>query len=247
MSESLYIYAFMGEACVCEAAGIKDAPVRCVGTGDVFALVSEAPSGKIRPQRSMLVGHQRVLSSIATQTTTLPASFGLVAESERSVLEMLRVEGDSIREELERVGGCVEMSVELSLDVPNVFEYLVSIDDELRDRRDRLVSLGDRASHDDRVATGRRVERVINALRAEYGEQVLSGISDVCREISVSDVSGDDELFSAACLVERSRVGELEEAVHNLAETMDDMLAFTFSGPFAPHNFVHLRLDAVAA
>lgn len=247
MSDAVYIYAFTGEPVESDAQGLKDAPVRTLSSEGIFAIVSDAPSGKIRPQRSLLVGHQRVLTEVAAKTTTLPASFGLVAESEQNVRDMLLNEGEAIRAELDRVGGCVEMSVGLKLDVPNVFEHLVEIDDDLRARRDHLVSAGSQATHDDRVAAGRRVDKLLQTLRAQYGAEVVAAIEPVCREISVSEGGAEEDLFSAACLVEASRVQELEDAIHALAETLDDTFAFTFSGPFAPHNFVSLRLDTAAA
>jgi hypothetical protein len=241
---SLYIYAFCdrpAEGLALE--GLNGAPVRFVEAGGVFAAVSDAPAGRLRPQRRLLAAHQGVLAAIAGEVSTLPAAFGLIADSEDMLIDAVTQNASTLAGELERVAGCVEMEVRLGWDVPSVFEHLVEIDETLRAMRDRLVALGDGAPHDLRVEIGRRVERVLEANRNASAHAVIEGVEDACREIDRLDPASESELVRLTALVAKDSIPAFEAAIQRIAESFDDTHAFRLSGPFAPHSFVDLHLD----
>lgn len=240
----LAIYAFADADASTDLPGLGGQPVHVIEIEGIRVAVSEAPSGRLRPQRSLLAAHQSVVASIAQQAATLPVSFGMVCDSLGELERIVADRADAISDELARVGGCVEMGVTLTLDVPNVFEHLVRIDDELRSGRDELSSLGDAAPHDLRVAVGRRVEAVLNALRAQHAADLLGALDGPCREIIETPPSGEAHLAGAACLVDRNDLQRFERAIEALAATLDERYAFSIAGPFAPHHFVDLHLEA---
>lgn len=244
MEGSLYIYAFCDRpAASQELEGLKGAPVRFVEAGGVYAAVSDAPDGRLRPQRRLLAAHQAVLSAIAGEVSTLPAAFGLVADSETMLTETVEQNAETLTGELHRVAGCVEMEVRLGWDVPAVFDHLVSIDDELRAMRDQLVKLGESAPHDLRVEIGRRVERVLEANRNEASQIVIEAIAESCKEIERLDASSETELARLSVLIAKEDLAAFEAAIDAVAEQFDDSYAFRLAGPFAPHSFVDLHLD----
>jgi hypothetical protein len=242
--QPVYIYAF------CDAAhadssleGLEGRPVRFVECKGVFAAVSDAPDGRIRPQRKLLASHQRVLSSLAESIPTLPAAFGLVADSVSQLEAAVRDNTESLQTELERVGRCVEFDLRLAWEVENVFEHLVSLDDELAALRDELVSMGEQAPHDLRVRIGRRVERVLAAHREGASAAVIDTIAPACREIDATEPTSEAELVRLAVLVGRDDAERYEELVGIAAGRFDDTHVFKLAGPFAPHSFVDLHLD----
>ena len=243
MEGSLYIYAFCDRpARGATLEGLNGAPVRFVEAGGVFAAVSDAPSGRLRPQRRLLAAHQGVLAAIAGEVSTLPAAFGLIADSEDMLADAVSKNAATLTGELERVAGCVEMEVRLGWDVPSVFEHLVSVDEPLREMRDRMVAMGENTPHDLRVEIGRRVERVLEHHRAEASALVIEGVSEACREIEHLDPSSESELVRLTALVAKEDTEAFESAVERVAERFDDTHAFRLSGPFAPHSFVDLHL-----
>lgn len=244
MDQPVYIYAFCDSAHAdTTLEGLGGEPVRFVECKGVFAAVSDAPEGRIRPQRRLLASHQRVLSSLAESIPTLPAAFGLVADSVSQLEAAVRDNTDSLQTELERVGRCVEFDLRVAWDTENVFDHLVTLDDELHAMRDQLVSMGEQAPHDLRVQIGRRVERVLAAHREAATAAVIETISPACREIDAMDASSENELVRLAILVGRDDAEEYERLVGVAAEQFDDTHVFKLAGPFAPHSFVDLHLD----
>lgn len=248
MSNGLYVYAFVDRACAVEdLVGIGQAPVALIGSGPPFALASEHSGARLRPDRRSLGAHQRVLSAISDRAAVLPTTFGVVADSAAELRDLIERHADDITVGLGRVSGCVEMSLRVQLDVPNVFEHLVGQDDELRALRDELVRRGDGASHQLRVDTGRRVERVLNALRDEHARVVEEALAEPCRELAPGPAGGECDLCSVACLVERDALGRFDAAVESLGEALPDEVLISLGGPFAPHSFVDLHLAAQSA
>lgn len=244
MSEPVYIYAFCDGQCeAVPVEGLCGASIRFVSFGDVSAAVSSAPGGRLRPQRRLLSAHQAVLSWLADRIPTLPAAFGLVAESVPVLERAVRDHAESIRAELDRVGRCVEIDLRLAWDTENVFEHVVSIDDGLRELRDRLVAMGDAAPHELRVSVGRRVERVLAAHRDDAGQRLIDAIAPVCSEIEMVDPGSESELVRLSVLVAREERDALERRVVEAARQFDDAHVVRLSGPFAPHSFVDLHLD----
>ncbi|MEL7484609.1 MAG: GvpL/GvpF family gas vesicle protein [Planctomycetota bacterium] len=244
MSQPVYIYAF----CETDAEprlpdGIAGAPVRVIECGPLTAAVSDVNAGRVRPQRRMLAAHQQVVSTLAESVPTLPAAFGLIADSVDELVGAVHDNVDALRAELDRVGNCIEFDVRLVWDAENVFEHLVSIDGVLASMRDELTSLGDGAPHELRVEVGRRVERVLASHRAAGSAAIVDAIAPVCREIDESEPSGEHELVRLAALVEREQRSAFEDAVAEAAEHFDTSYLLRLAGPFAPHTFVDLHLS----
>lgn len=244
MDQPLYIYAFCNAAPADTALeGLNGEPVRFIESKGVFAAVSDAPTGRIRPQRKLLAAHQRVLGALAETIPTLPAAFGLIADTPELLEAAVGENAESLQSELDRVGRCIEVELRVAWDTDNVFEHLVSIDEHLRDLRDDLVSMGDAAPHDLRVSVGRRVEALLAAHRDAASRAVIDGIAPVCREIESMDPTSENELVRIAALVAREEHGAFEDLVGRVAEQFDETHVFKLAGPFAPHSFINLHLD----
>ncbi|MEO0512554.1 MAG: GvpL/GvpF family gas vesicle protein [Planctomycetota bacterium] len=248
MSQPIYIYAFCDQpADTGELAGLSGGTLRFLEAGGVYAAISDAPRGRLRPQRRMLAAHQNVLASIAGRVSTLPCAFGLVAETQAQLETAMHEHAASIQAELARVAGCVEFDVKLAWDVPDVFDQLVELDPVLANLRSELASHGTAAPHELKVSVGRRVEAVLQAHRSEAVHAILDALSPRCREITPRDVTDEADLAHAAALLPRSEAEAFERAVEELATRFDGSHVIRIAGPFAPHSFVELRLELAAA
>ncbi len=245
-NQSLYVYGFGEEPPGNLLVGLDDAPVEALVAEGVYAIVSRTPRGRVRPRRALLSAHHRVVSTLASAQTILPASFGLIADSRDALLELMREQGPAIRHELDRLHGCVEIELTLRWDVDNVFEHLVSIDASLRDRRNELTRLGDLASHQLKVEIGRHVESLIAHHREEHSSTVLLEVEPVCEAIRHGDPRDEAELLTIACLLHRSRLDTFKAKLECVASCFDESFAFNIKGPFAPHSFVNLNLETAA-
>jgi hypothetical protein len=86
-----YIYAIIGDTQgrIYENSGIDGRKVYSIPAGRVTAVVSDLPGEKIRPERAHLAAHQGVLKRLMAESTPLPTSFGIVADSPQAVRNML--------------------------------------------------------------------------------------------------------------------------------------------------------------
>lgn len=238
----VYVYAFIDEPLEESLAGLDGAPTFCLSAAGATALVSAAPEGRLRPERSRLAAHQRVVAAAAAQRTALPASFGLIAESQSCLRSLLSEEGEALAGEFARVRGCVEHGVTIAW-AGDAFASLVERDEELRALRDELSRLGPRAPHELKVSVGRRVERSLASEREIAAELARAALSPVVRELVEEEPGPERELARAACLVERSRSAALDAALESLARELDEFFVIEVRGPFAPHHFVRLELS----
>ncbi|MEN0020789.1 MAG: GvpL/GvpF family gas vesicle protein [Planctomycetota bacterium] len=240
----LYIYAFCGSRFDADhIEGVGDQGVRFIERAGIFAAVSDAPPGRIRPRRHLLRTHQHVLASLAASIPTLPAAFGLVAASPDLLAAAIEENADDLHAELERVGRCVEMDVRLGRDAARVFDHLVSVDETRRAMRSEMVSLGDEAPHDLRVEVGRRVEYVLTHHRESARDAIIRGLEPVCREIELAEPSSESDLVCLAALIGRDERSAFDAAIESLAEAFDESHVIRIAGPFAPHSFLDLHVD----
>jgi hypothetical protein len=243
---SLYVYGFAEEPPGSLLVGVDDAPVEALAAEGVYAIVSPTPRERVRPRRRLLSAHHRVVSTLAGEQTVLPASFGLIADSRDALLALMQEHASELREELDRLHGCVELELTLRWDVENVFEHLVSIDASLRERRNELTRLGAMAPHQLKVEIGRHVESLIAAHREEHASTVLVEIEPLCEAIRHGEPRDEAELMNIACLIGRDRLDAFRAGLERVAACFDETFAFSIKGPFAPHSFVNLNLQGAA-
>jgi hypothetical protein len=223
--------------------GIDGRMVYSIPVGRVAAVVSDLPSGVIRPERSRLAAHQEVLKKLMAEATPLPMSFGTLADSPEAVRKMLSRNQQALLEQLRRVAGRVEMGLRVTWDVPNIFEYFVNTHPELRLARDRLLGGHREATQEQRIEVGRMFDRLLNEDREAYADKVEGILAPHCMEIERNKCRNERELMNLACLVERAAMPQFEGGVFKAAQQFDNNFAFDYNGPWAPHNFVEIDLE----
>jgi len=241
----LYLYAVApspGEGTL-GFPGIDGKPVCAISSGRLAAIVSEAPNGKIRPERRYLAAHQDVLKRLMQTSTVLPVSFGIIADGPGAIETVLARNRKGFLEQLNRVTGKVEMGLRVTWDVPNIFEYIVNTHPALRVARDRLLSNPRGPSQDDKIELGEMFNRMLNEDREACTEKVTGILARCCFEIQPNPCRSEREVMNLACLVGREKQDKFQAAVFEAAKLFDNSFAFDYNGPWAPHNFVEMDLS----
>jgi len=223
--------------------GLQGGKVYTIGNGVLAAVVSDIENKKLRPERRNLAAHQEVLKQLTRGTDLLPMSFGIIAESSRSVERILTKNREDFLEQLERVAGKVEMGLRVAWDVPNIFELMVNTHPELREARDRLLGSNQNPSQEDRIEIGRMFDRILQQDRENHTDHVEEILGEHCTEIKQNKCRNEREVMNLACLMPRDKDQDFEKAVFEAARHFDDNYAFDYNGPWAPHNFVEMELD----
>ncbi len=229
-----------------ELLGLAGAPVHALRFEDVAALVSDHPVEKLSLLRRNLEPHHRVVREAGQQATFIPATFGHISESAEQIVDLLRDNYAAIQEELRRLAGKVEMGVKLLWDVDSIFDFFVSFDRELRNRRDRVFGKS-RPTLEEKLELGAYFDKRLKQERERLGNLISEALRTLTSEVRVNPPSDEKMVLNAAFLIERSREKEFEESLYRAAGMFDSNFALDYSGPWPPYSFVRLSLKLEAA
>jgi hypothetical protein len=225
-------------------AGLDGKEVSTIVEGRLAAVVGGVSSPRVRPERRNLGAHQEVLKKLLATTTPLPMAFGILADDPSEIRKILQRNQRTFLDQLQRVAGKVEMGLRVSWDVPNIFEYFVNTHAELRTARDRLLGGGRLATQEEKIELGRTFDRLLGEDRDNHTEQVEGILSRAGCEVNVGKCRAEREVMNLACLVQRQAQESFSSAVFQAAQRFDNNFAFDYNGPWAPHNFVDVTLEA---
>jgi len=240
----IYVYAIGrdGDDVLPALEGILGQPVYRLASGALAAIVSDCPIEIVRAERRHIAGSQRVMSALNRQFDLLPMAFGTVAQSAGALSRFLDEYCEMLTARLQHIAGTVEMSVRLSLDVPDAIAYLVQCTPELKVARDRLFGRRRPPSHGERIRLGQLCDEALRRYRDVQTAQMLASLGPSCAEIRTLPVGLEKQVANLAMLVPRDAVERFEAAVNDLAAQLPDEFSFTMGGPWPPHNFVQLEL-----
>jgi len=242
-----YIYGFTKNDAnlSLDIPGIDGRPIYMIPDNGIAAVVSDSPGGKLRPERKNLGAHNNVIKEVMKTSTILPVSFGVVADNEAELKKILKLNHDSFISQLEKLEGKVEMGLKINWDVENIFEFMVRKHRTLELFRDNIFLKPTGATHEEKLELGRMFETVLNEDREKHTAAVQNILKDYCCEIKVNKPKDEKTVMKLACLVEKSKLEQFEKGVFEVAKVFDDNYAFDFNGPWAPHNFVDIKLKTV--
>jgi len=224
--------------------GIGGAAVYVITQGSIAAVVSDIGERRIRPERKNLAAHNIVVKRLMEETTILPVAFGTIAESSKAVLRIMTDNHATFSKQLALVRGKVELGLRVVLDVPNIFEYMVKNHQELADLRDEVIGKQRGPSQTEKIEMGRLFDQLLTQDREQYSETVMDVLGPRCVEIRKNPSREEKEVMHLACLVERSSQKSFEDGVFEAANRFDNNFSFDFNGPWAPHHFVSVALQA---
>ena len=246
VATGFYVYSFLQskdrEAILSEnLTGIEDAKITVIDSGDLAVVASPIIPKKIRPQRKFLAAHQEIVTHLAKSWSMLPVSFGLIADDLDQVHHILDKNRDILIEQLNRVGGNVEMTIALKWTAENIPQYFVDRYPELKAARAMIVE--GRASREDQIELGRVYDSLMNAERSTHTKVFMDNLSPISKELEVQPNRDDADVIRLACLIAREKEEEFTAAVYQAAELFTDDFAITFNGPWPPYTFVKLALS----
>jgi Gas vesicle synthesis protein GvpL/GvpF len=240
----LFAIVHLADARPCTCPGMDDGEISTITEGRLAAVVSGVSGPKIRPERRHLARHQEVLKQLLAHTTPLPMAFGILADDTEAIHKILRRNQRMFLEQLQHVAGKVEMGLRVNWDVPNIFEYFVNTNSELRSARDRLLGGNRQPTQEDKIELGRLFERLLGETRESSTERVQSILARASFEVKTNKCRSEHEVMNLACLVAREAQESFGNAVFQAAQMFDNNFAFDYNGPWAPHNFVEVTLSA---
>jgi len=210
----IYLYAITeADAAVPDCRGLEDAELRLAPAREVAGLYSTHRSLEVRPQPEALWRHDQVVEAAMAAGPALPARFGTTFAAGDALTSALEREHDRLRDQLERVRGCVELAVR--------------------------VGLAERAAIEPAPEGGREyVERKLARRRRQQAlaRETLSPLGEVAVRARHEEGRSEDEVIRASYLVRADEVDRFSERVTLLAER-NPQLWLSCTGPWPPYSF----------
>ncbi len=226
--------------------GIDDAPVYTITHQELAAVVSDREPVELDPTRRNVLAHTRVQDALLSDYTVLPTGFGMMAQDDDKVREMLARNQAIFVQELRRLNGKIEMALTLFWNQEAMLKEMESQRGELSELRARIAS----ASSPDKsqgllIEAGRKVEHAVSNWKARYAASVYGVLKELAWDAHQNQSLGIRNILNAAFLIDRSAEKKFKEAICRLDAEYRGKIDFKSVGPLPPYDFVDIRLEPV--
>lgn len=238
-----YVYGVIDGATLTELGpiGLGETPslVYAIGLEDIAALVSDVPFEAVDPTHENVLAHERVNQHALRTHAVVPMAFGTVFQSQADVLSLLQAARATFREALDGVRDKREFGLQVLWDREQVLAEIEREDQGLRRLAAHIKQQG--ATHLARLHHSRLVEGALLDWSARHAAHILARLDEVSVASRTSKPVGDRMILNAAFLVDRSDEQAFDERVRELGAQYAPLL-LRLSGPWAPYNFVSVKL-----
>lgn len=197
--------------------------------------------GDALPSRDNLMAHQKVISQVMNHHTVIPMSFGNVFSSKEDVLYIAQ----HLVDQFEWLFPELENKMEVGLKIIANQRWL---DDEMA--KDSVLQESIKAANSkpaaaafyDRIKIGELAQEFIFSLQKKIESDVYRPLSHLAASSKLNSLLSEKMLLNAAFLIDRKHEEEFDAKVNELYEEWKEKVEFKYSGPWAPYNFVHIKL-----
>lgn len=220
-------------------------PIEWIRMQDLACAVSEVTFiERYEPSQEDLLLHNKVLEQLMESSPVIPMSIGTVAEDARQVEWLLEQGSQLFDNTLDRLNGKAQFTLDVQWQ-PEAIPSIAGQDERLIRFKATLAAKEGQPTLEDRIAFGQLIASVMNEQAPAVREAILKALSPVSIRHQVIERKSPAFFFSAACLVDRHRAGEFEQALYRLGDSLGKQVKITYTGPLAPYNFVDLSIQLV--
>ncbi len=246
MQKGLYIYCITdmdkGGMLFCKG-GIEniEGDVYKIQHRDIFAIVSEAEIKQFKPTRRNNMIHESIIEKAMENGSVLPFRFGVVANNNERIVNLLIERYDYFKILLEKVKGMIEVGVKVTY--VNINDILKSIGDTnqhiVRLKQEKNNIAGNQAAL---IEAGKIIEKELNTVTMNYRDDIFERLMEFSEESVINDNLSNEMVMNASFLIPDEKESEFDEMLCELDENYEGKLYFKYSGPFPPYNFVNIKL-----
>lgn len=236
---AVYVYSITAASHPCrldDLTGVGDPPsaLRTVRDGGLTAVVSDAPPN-LRPKRRDLAAHQSVQERLMADGAVLPLQFGLTAQDDDAVRQVLQQRAQEYTERLDALEGAAEYHLKAAWDQDAMLREILLQSPEAQ-RLNKEIKEG---NPDPKlpVALGESVAQEVQAREEALAASALEHLRAHVREERSSPPTGEDFLSVSFLVREDERDGFLAD-VRRLSEELGENFDLRLRGPLPAYSFV---------
>ena len=209
--------------------------------GNLAAVVSDTPLVVYDPTRENALRHEQVNETVMNDYTVIPMSFGTVFKRIDDVVEFLKGTADALMDVLQKMRDKIELGLKVNWDRDVIIREIEQENEEIR-RLKEEINRTSSSTYFARMQLGRLVEQAITVQADRFVSEVYDHLRDTAVASRAGKPIGDKMIMNAAFLVEREKANEFDSRVQDIASKYEGKLAFRYTGPWPPYNFVNIRL-----
>lgn len=209
--------------------------------GNLAAVVSDTPLVVYDPTRENALRHEQVNETVMNDYTVIPMSFGTVFKRTDDVIEFLKGTTDALMDVLQKMRDKIELGLKVNWDREAIIREIEQENEEIR-RLKEEINRTSSSTYFARMQLGRLVEQAITVQADQFVAEVYDHLRDTAVASRAGKPIGDKMIMNAAFLVEREKANEFDSRVQDIARKYEGKLAFRYTGPWPPYNFVNIRL-----
>jgi hypothetical protein len=229
----------VGNGSAFQAQGIAGRPVRVISQSGLAVLGSDSPTEEYEITLDNVTAHERVIEAAMQRADVLPVSFGMVAQDDQEVRNLLlQAEYDELREQLDHVKGRVEMGVKALWDQNALFSQIAAEVPAIQQLRDQIVGTTPEETYDLRLELGELTDQAIQRQREQDTATILDALSPLAVDTTTNPIITDMMIVNASFLVDKQQVQAFTNAVKALQQNNAGRMTLQSVGPLPPYNFV---------
>lgn len=230
-----------------ERRGDRLPEVWVVESGDLAAIVGNAPAGDGKATRDQALAHSRVLEAAVVDAPVVPFRFGIMVPGDQEVgSDLLDAHHDELAERLKKVGDRVQLTLKVYYDESVLLREIVDNEPEIAQLREQMGEGPEEATRDVRMRLGELVNNAVEQRRQRDSADILERLKPVSVAAVVEGLEKEFMVLNAPLLVERDRQQEFEDAVEEVAQERQERMNFRLLGPMPAYNFIDIEEPAWA-
>jgi hypothetical protein len=247
MQLNRYIYCFIEEPKRKDFAflGIGENKVYTINYQDLAAVVSETEVKEYDPTRENILAHNHVLEEIMKENLLLPVSFGIIAENEEKVIELLRQTYSEFKRELKKLKGKIELGIKVFWEKDAVIKEIENGGKDFQEFRKRVGFSSAKEVKNTQLEVGKLVESTVIKWERKYARKIYSFLKEIAEDSCVNKPFGIKMLLNSSFLVDKDKEKDFDKRVNELAKKYENKLKFKYVGPIPPYNFVNIKLKGI--
>lgn len=233
----LYLYGICkGDQDFAEIIGLAEQPLFSISYQNLKLIVSKLETKEITSTETNYLLHAQVIEELNSKINILPISFGNMVTDKEIAYQLLEENHKDFRTKLNYLAGKVEVSLKVLWDGQDYdFNQQQLINEEGSNNlseeekaKKYLIKLKEKYSWENKA------KKIINKIQQR--------LTPVVEEVKVEKLVTKNLLLKANYLISNDNLEFFQQYYSDLKERWTD-LDFLYSGPWAPYNFVNLKIE----
>lgn len=206
---------------------------------ELAAVVSEIFTDRPLGTREDLLAHERVVESLAAETTVLPLRFGAVVRTADAVTdELMAPYHDWFAGVLTDLADRMEFIIFGTYVRDTVLREVLTEEPEVLRLRESVRQMSEDAGYYERIRLGELIVQALEGKRETDNAALAQAIAPHAVAVAPRQPVGEDTAADVAFLVSDAERRQFEHAVEDLGSRWAGRIRLRMLGPLAPYDFV---------